>query len=131
MECRFVLELLVHLLNKTPQTQEMMDGWDRIVQFDLEGEPKFYIQTSSQKAALHLGEHSNADVVIKAKASLFLKIIFGEVNADEAFLARQYELVGSVVDGTKFRRLGETAQNIYGQTFQLFRELYFVIEPRV
>src|SRR2546423_1610903 len=116
MRCRSALRIFVYFLNRTPEVENMLRGWNKTFQFDLEGEPVFHVAVRDQRAAL-------ADVVFSAPSKLFLQIVTGEINADEAFLNKKYDAVGSPADVTRFRMLGERVQEYHPRPFGLLRRM--------
>lgn len=117
MKCRFALRVFVHFLNRTPQVRDMLEGWNRTLQFNLEGEPPFYVVVENERASMGRGTADDPDLVLSAPSPLFMGIITNQVNADEAFMNKKYEVVGAPGDATRFRVLGERVQEYHPVAF--------------
>ena len=122
-DCKRAVALLATYANKTPETADLLLDWNKVIQFNLLGEEPFYVEAKDGVVAVHDGKHEKPDVTFKATSEFFLKIIKGEANPDEAFLTRKYEISGSIVDASKFRRLAEVVQNSHKTMFGVLRTL--------
>ncbi len=122
-DCKRAVSLLVTYANKTADAKDLLTGWNKVLQFNLVGEDPFYIEAKDGQVLLHDGKHANPDVTFKATSEFFLKIIKGDVNPDEAFLSRKYEVSGSIIDASKFRRLAEIVQNSHKAMFSVLKTL--------
>jgi putative sterol carrier protein len=96
----------VRLANEVAEAKNLMTGWDRTVQFIIEGEDNFYIKTEGGKASFNLGEHESPSVTLKGPEEVFYKMLTGELDQTRAYFAKQYSIQGSMGDAMKFGRLG-------------------------
>jgi len=100
----------VRLANEIAEAKGLMTGWDRVVQFIIEGDDNFYIKTEGGKASFNLGEHKSPNVTLKGPEEVFYKMLTGELDQTKAYFAKQYSIQGSMGDAMKFGRLGTTVQ---------------------
>ncbi len=117
MKCRFALRVFVFFLNRTPQVRDMLEGWNKTLQFNLDGEAPFHVVVKDERAALGGGVAAAPDLVVTAPAPMFMGIITNQINADEAFMNKKYEVIGSPGDATRFRVLGERVQDYHPVVF--------------
>lgn len=123
MRCQLAIRVFVFFLNRTPQVHDMLEGWSKTLQFDLEGEPSFNIVVRDERAKVNRGPANSPDVIFSAPAKLFLRMIIDDVNADEAYINKKYEVIGQPADATRFRVLGERVQLYRPRLFALLRRL--------
>ncbi len=96
----------VRLANEVAEAKGLMAGWDRVIQFIIDGEDNFYIKTENSKASFNLGEHKSPNVTLKGSEEVFYKMLTGELDQTRAYFAKQYSISGSMGDAMKFGRLG-------------------------
>jgi len=96
----------VRLANEVAEAKELMTGWDRVIQFIIDGEDDFYIKTEGGKASFNLGAHKSPNVTLKGSEEVFYKMLTGELDQTRAYFAKQYSIQGSMGDAMKFGRLG-------------------------
>lgn len=118
VKCQLAIRFFVHFLNRTPEVAPLLDGWDKTLQFDLEGERPFHIVIEGRKARVVRGPAANADVAIEAPAELFLTMMLDPAVADESYMNKKYEVYGPPADATRFRHLGEKVQEFHPLVFK-------------
>ena len=94
------------LINEVPEAKQLVTGWDRVVQFVVEGEGEFYIQTQGGAASFHEGTHASPNVTLKGSEEVFYKMLTRELDQTKAYFAKQYTIEGSMADAMKFGRIG-------------------------
>ena len=104
----------VELANKSDEAKGLMAGWDRIVQFIVEGEDNFYLKIEGGKASLTVGEHESPNVTLKGPEEVMYKMLTRELDATRAYFAKQYTIEGSMSDAMKFGRIGTAAAKAAG-----------------
>lgn len=104
----------VRLANENAEAKGLMSGWDRIIQFVVEGEDNFHIKTQGGKASLVVGEHGSPNVTLKGPEEVFYKLLTGELDQTRAYFAKQYTIEGSMSDAMKFGRLGTAVAKARG-----------------
>lgn len=97
---------VVERANGSAEAKSLMAGWNKIIQFVVEGEGDFFIKFSSDVASFHEGKHEKPDVTLKGKEEVFYKMLTRELDATKAYFTRQYVIEGSMADAMKFGRLG-------------------------
>src|SRR5262249_14189552 len=125
MKCRLALRVFVYFLNRTPEMKDLLTGWNKTFQFNLEGEPPFYIVLRDGRATLAQGAITDADAVVSAPSALFFQILVKKVSADEAFMNKKYQIHGSPTDVTRLRFLGEKVEAYHSRAF----DFLFKLEP--
>ena len=96
----------VKLANKNAEAKGLMAGWDRVVQFIVEGEDDFYITIKGGQASLTVGVHESPNVTLKGPEEVMYKMLTRELDPTRAYFAKQYTIEGSMSDAMKFGRLG-------------------------
>ena len=91
--------------NRIGEAKALMKGWNRKVQFDVEGMSPFYVMVQEGRSSLSKGKAEKPDVVIKANKNNFKKILRGELKFEEAFVRKQFEAIGPIHDAAKFKRI--------------------------
>jgi len=96
----------VELANKNAEAKGLMAGWDRIVQFIVQGGEDFYIEIKGGQASLIVGVHKTPNVTLKGPEEVMYKMLTRELDATRAYFAKQYTIEGSMSDAMKFGRIG-------------------------
>jgi putative sterol carrier protein len=96
----------VEMANSNAEAKGLMTGWDRIIQFVIQGDDNFYIETKGGTASFKLGEHPSPSVKLKGSADVFQKMLKRELDQTKAYFAKQYTIEGSMGDAMKFGRIG-------------------------
>lgn len=127
MKCQLAIRVFVFFLNRTPQVRDMMEGWHKTLQFNLEGEHPFHIVMDGASARVFGGSASSPSVVFEATAQLFLRMMLDTALADEAYVNKKYEVYGAPSDATRFRVLGERVQEYHPMVFGALTKLAPVV----
>ena len=93
--------------NGIRKAREMMNGWNRIVQFSLDGEDPFYLEFSGGAVMLHDGTHGKPDLTLKGTNEVFYKLMTGKLDRMRAILLGQISFHGSVKDAARFADIGD------------------------
>jgi len=96
----------VEMANSNAEAKGLMTGWDRIIQFLVQGDDNFYIETKGGTASFNPGEHPSPSVKLKGSADVFQKMLKRELDQTKAYFAKQYAIEGSMGDAMKFGRIG-------------------------
>jgi purine-cytosine permease-like protein len=123
VKCQLAIRVFVFFLNRTPEVRDMLEGWRKTLQFDLEGEPPFHVVVDGARAHVDRGAAPSSDVVFEAPAPLFLRMMLDTEMADEAYVNRKYEVRGAPADATRFRVLGERVQTHHPLVFGVLKKL--------
>ena len=97
---------LTEKANEIAEAKKLMEGWNKVIQFNVEGEGDFYIKFENGTAAFHEGRHESPDVTLKGPEEVFYKMLTGELDQTKAFFAGKYRIEGSMGDAIKFGRIG-------------------------
>jgi putative sterol carrier protein len=97
---------LAEKANKNAEAKGLMSGWNKVVQFSVQGEGDFYMQFENGAATFHEGKHAKPDVTLKGSEDVFYKMLTRELDQTRAYFAKQYTIEGSMSDAMKFGRIG-------------------------
>ena len=86
----------------------LISGWDKVVQFIVDGDDDFYIETKGGTISFNLGVHASPNVTLKGPEEVFYKMLTRELDQTRAYFAKQYTIQGSMSDAMKFGRIGTT-----------------------
>ncbi len=64
----------------------MMTGWDRVIQFSLDGEDPFHLIFSNGGVTFSDGAHEKPDLVLKEEEDVFYRLMTGELDGMRAFM---------------------------------------------
>ena len=92
--------------NEVPEAKSTMSGWNKVIQFVIEGEDDFYIKFENGAASFNVGKHEKPDVTLKGPEEIFYKMLTRELDQTRAYFAKQYTIEGSMADAMKFGRIG-------------------------
>lgn len=96
----------VELANKNDDAKGLMAGWNRVIQFIVEGDDDFYLKIEGGQVSLTIGIHESPNVTLKGPEGVMFKMLSGELDATRAYFAKQYTIEGSMSDAMKFGRVG-------------------------
>ena len=92
--------------NASAEAKSQMAGWNKVVQFAVEGEGDFYLKFENGVCTFHEGKHEKPDVTLKGPEDVFYKMLTRELDQTKAYFAKQYTIEGSMSDAMKFGRIG-------------------------
>lgn len=110
VQCQLAIRVLAYFVNRTPEIQPLLEGWNKTLQFDLDGERPFHIVFHDGRATVHGRSAAEADVVFEAPAAMFRSMMLDPARADDAYMNKKYEVHGAPADATRFRVIGEKVQ---------------------
>jgi putative sterol carrier protein len=97
---------LAEKANEVAEAKSVMAGWNKVIQFIVEGEGEFYIKFENGVATFHEGKHEKPDVTLKGPEEVFYKMVTRQLDPTRAYFAKQYTIEGSMSDAMKFARIG-------------------------
>jgi len=97
---------LANKANANAEAKSTMAGWNKVVQFSVEGEGDFYLKFENGTASFNEGKHEKPDVTLKGPEDVFYKMLTRELDQTRAYFAKQYAIEGSMSDAMKFGRIG-------------------------
>lgn len=92
--------------NEVDEAKNAMADWNRVVQFEIEGEEDFYIKFEDGVATFHEGKYEEPNVTLKGPEEVFYKMLTRELDQTRAYMAKKYSIDGSMADAMKFGRIG-------------------------
>ena len=99
-------------INEVAEAKQLATGWDRVIQFIVEGEGDFYIQTQGGNASFNEGKHASPNVTLKGPEEIFYKMLTRELDQTKTYFAKQYTIGGSMGDAMKFGRFGTAVAKV-------------------
>jgi len=99
-------------INEVPEAKQLITGWDRVIQFVVDGEGDFYIQTQGGTASFNEGKSPSPNVTLKGSEEVFYKMLTRELDQTKAYFAKQYAIEGSMGDAMKFGRVGSAVAKV-------------------
>jgi putative sterol carrier protein len=106
----------VEIANSMPKAQELLKSWgNKAVQFVVEGEDprEFYVEAKDGVASFHVGKHPSPAFTMIGNADIMWKLLTREEDAVKAFMAKKYQVQGSLGESIKFRKiLEEVGKNV-------------------
>ena len=110
--------------NQIKATKALMKGWDREIQFDVEGMSPFYVLVQGGRASVIKGKSEKPDLTIKSSTANLRRIIRGEVNFEEAFIRKQIDAIGSIRDAAIFKRIFGVILESHKGIISIIRKLF-------
>lgn len=117
------MKLFLLFANRTPEAREFMKGWNKTIAFDVDGKDPFHIVIEDGKASYRNGKPDKYDVLLKVSRKVLTQVLAGRIEMDQAFAERQFEVVGPIVDGVKFRHLSAIVERSHIRTFSILRKM--------
>lgn len=99
---RYFVEHASELAN----VKDMMNGWDRVVQFTLDGEDPFYLTFLNKTVTFSDGAHPKPDLTVKATQDVLYQMMTGKLDPMKAFMLGKIKFDGSMKDAVKFSDIG-------------------------
>ena len=118
------MRMVYWLANRNKEAQALMRGWNRKIQFEIEGTAPFYVEVQEALASLHKGTQERPDLVMKATGDNFRRMLRGEIQFEEAFLRKQFETIGPVHDAARFKRIVGLVLESHSGLISTFRFLF-------
>ncbi len=121
------MKFFLWLGNRTQAARDFMKGWDKTVCFELDETRYFSVQVKGGKASYHEGKPEKYDVLLKATSKVLNEVLSGKTGMEEAFTEHQFEVIGPIVDGVKFRHLSTLIEEEHGRMFSILRGLLNIL----
>ena len=88
-----------------------MASWNKIFQFNVEGEEPFYIEFKSGSMNLVKGTHRSPTATLSMSRDTLIKILKGELDAMAAFIRGQMKITGNVIETVALRKMIEATKS--------------------
>jgi len=93
------------IFKKALESLPEVKGWNKVYQFVLEDDGKFYIEIKNGSLQVVEGEHPSPIATLQTNTETMRKILAGELDAMKAFMMRQLKITGNVLDTMNLKRL--------------------------
>ena len=120
----FAMKMLFWLANRNREAQALMRGWNRKIQFDIEGLPSFIVTIQDGRASIVERNHGTSHLTMKTTENNFRRMLRGEIQFEEAFLRKQFEAIGPVHDAARFKRIVGLVLESHSGLISVFRTLF-------
>jgi len=105
------LKKIEEVAAKSEDVAAEIEGWDRVLQFNIEGGTPFYIEVKDGKLTVHEGTHDNPDLTFETNKDTILGILTGEIDATSAYMSGDLKITGALPDAVKFRTVIEIVRD--------------------
>jgi len=96
--------------NELADVEQMINGWDRVVQFNITGESPFHLTFASGKIVFSDGLHEKPDLTLKGTEDVFYRLMTGELDRIKAFMLGEFKFEGQLKDAARFADIGEAVR---------------------
>jgi hypothetical protein len=115
------LKLLGWIINRTDTARRSLMGWNKTIQFMLDGEEPFFLKTADSRLTLFKGKAESPDLVFKSNSGDFFNVMIGKTKFDQGFSRGEYTIVGSIIDAVKLMRTAEFATDSHPMLMGVMR----------
>ncbi|MBD3187984.1 hypothetical protein GF325_14200 [Candidatus Bathyarchaeota archaeon] len=99
--------ILVEIANESEDIQDEIEGWDRVLLFDVEGGMKVTMTVKDGKFSASEGAADNPDITLGMNSDVAVGVLSGETDATSAYMAGDLKVTGPLPDAIKFRTIIE------------------------
>lgn len=99
--------VLAEIANESEDIQDEIDGWDRVLVFNIEGVKKITLKVQDGKVEVSEGAADESDITLTMNADTAVGVLSGEVDATSAYMAGDLKVEGPLPDAIKFRTIIE------------------------
>ena len=100
-------KVLADLGNESEEIQDEVEGWDRVLLFNVEGGPKVTMTVKDAKFSAEVGEVGTPDITLTMNGDVAVGVLSGETDATSAYMAGDLKVTGPLPDAIKFRTITE------------------------
>ncbi|MHA1698645.1 MAG: SCP2 sterol-binding domain-containing protein [Promethearchaeota archaeon] len=100
-------KVLAEVASESEEIQDEVEGWDRVLVFDVEDGPKVTLTVKDGKFACQEGAAENPDITLTMNADVAIGVLSGETDATSAYMAGDLKVTGPLPDAIKFRTITE------------------------
>lgn len=93
------------LYRKALESMSEIKTWNKVYQFVLEDDGKFYVEISGGSLKIVDGTHPNPIATLTTTTAVLDKILKGELDSMKAFMTRQLKITGNVFDTMNLKKL--------------------------
>ena len=84
---------------------KMAKGWDRVIQFEIEGEGDLYVEVKNQQLNIVEGKHEKPDIKIWIEPQTLIDLFSGKLAAPTAMAMKKMRYEGSMGDAMRLMRV--------------------------
>jgi len=105
------ITLLVQICNENEEVLEEVEGWNRVFQCKIEGADDLWLKIEDGTFTTGIGTVEDPDITLKFDADTAIGIFSGEIDATQAYMNNELEVVGALPDAIKFKTLTELVRD--------------------
>jgi putative sterol carrier protein len=99
------LVLFAQVATETGDVTDQVSGWDRRIQFRLDGADDAWIAIDAGRFTAGAGDVDKADLVLSIAAPAAAQLFSGARDAKAAFMAGQLKIEGAIPDALRFQEI--------------------------
>jgi putative sterol carrier protein len=99
------LALFAQVASETGDVTDQVGGWDRRIQFRLDGADDAWITVAGGAFAAGLGDLDAPDLTLTISASTAAQLFSGAKDAKAAYMAGQLKIDGPIPDALRFQEI--------------------------
>ena len=120
----FTMRAACWLANWTKAVQTLIKGWNRSINFEVEGLDSFHLKVKEGAVFFYKGPHGKPDLVIKSTKKNFRGMLRGDFQFEEGFVRKKFDAMGPVRDAAKFKRMMGLIIESHPWFFSMFRMVF-------
>ena len=97
--------IIEQLYAKAVEKDPSIKSWNKVYQFVLTDDGKFYVEIKDGKVSVVEGEHPRPIATLTTTTDILKQILSGELDAMRAFMARKISITGNVLDTMNLKKL--------------------------
>ncbi|MHA1794024.1 MAG: SCP2 sterol-binding domain-containing protein [Promethearchaeota archaeon] len=91
-------KVLAEIANESEDIQDEIEGWDRVLLFDVENGPKVTMIVKEGKFEIKDGADGSPDITLSMNADVAIGVLSGETDATSAYMAGDLKVTGPLPD---------------------------------
>ena len=100
-------DVFSHLGNEIEDIQDVVNGWNSVVEFELADAGSFWIQIRDGKFSNGTGNNPEASLRLSLSAATAAQIFVGEKDAESLLNSGELRITGDLEDATRFHEILE------------------------
>lgn len=101
------LQLFAEVATESDDIKDEISGWDRKLQFVIDGVGEFCLTVQDQVFSLIKGKVPEPDITLTMAANTAAGVFTGEIDATSAYMGGDLKVMGPLPDAVKFRTITE------------------------
>jgi putative sterol carrier protein len=99
--------VLCDIANGSDEIKDEVEGWDRVLVFDVEDGAKATLKVKDGNFSFEDGANDSPDVTLTMNPTVAVGVLSGETDATSAYMAGDLKVTGPLPDAIKFRTITE------------------------